>query len=455
MDFSAKRILVVGMARSGAAAIRVLAGTGAHLSICDRKTVEELGPLVEEMQKLGAVIHTGTYPSVTPENYDLLIASPGIPLEIPPFQQAFAQGIPVIGEIELACLLKPPHLEICAVTGTNGKTTTTALLEHILAAAGRPTAAAGNIGVPLTSLVEHMEEGIIALEMSSFQLESIREFHPHICGILNITPDHLDRHKNMDGYIEAKARIFLNQGPEDFCVLNLEDPLVRDLAEGCKARVVFFSNQQFLEEGAYLEQGSMKIAWQGQIHPVADLKDINLRGQHNQENLLCAAMMAFLAGVQTAVIGQALSTFQGVRHRMEEVATIRGVLYINDSKATNPDSAMKALQSFDQSIILIAGGRNKGSQFDVLAQVIRAHVKGLILLGEAHEQIRAAVIKTGFTNIHEVEDFDQAVQLAASLADPGDVVLLSPACASWDMFDNYEQRGDLFCRLVRSSIQPA
>lgn len=449
------RILVVGMARSGAAAVRVLSGTGAKLSICDRKTVEELGPLVDEMQKLGAVVYAGAYPSVTPQNYDLLIASPGISLEIPPFQQAYAEGVPVIGEIELACLLKPPHLEISAVTGTNGKTTTTALLEHILAAAGRQTAAAGNIGVPLTSLIEHMDGGIIALEMSSFQLETIREFHPHICGILNITPDHLDRHKSMDGYIKAKARIFLNQNPEDFCVLNREDLLVKDLAGACPARVVFFSNQQILEEGAYLDQDSIRLAWQGQIHRVADLKDIKLRGRHNQENLLCASMMAFLAGVQTDVIGQALSTFQGVRHRMEEVASIGGVLYINDSKATNPDSAMKALQSFDQDIILIAGGRNKGSQFDELAQVIKEHVKALILLGEAHEQIRSAVIKTGFTNIHEVKDFDQAVHLAASLANPGEVVLLSPACASWDMFDNYEQRGDLFCELVCSSIQPA
>lgn len=454
MEFSDQNILVVGLARSGAAVVRALAGRGARLSICDRKKTEELASLVEEMQSLGAVVYTGGYPRVNREAFDLLVASPGIPLDIAPFQQAYAQGIPVIGEIEMACLLKPAGLEICAVTGTNGKTTTTALLDHILAGDGRQSAAAGNIGIPLTSLVEQMDGGIIALEMSSFQLETIRDFHPHICGILNITPDHLDRHHNMELYTGAKARIFMNQGPEDFCILNREDALVKDLAAKCRARVVFFSTGQILSEGAYIENNLLKIAWEDRIHVLADLKDVKLRGIHNQENLLCAAMMAFLAGVQPSVIGQALSSFQGVRHRMEEVASIKGVLYINDSKATNPDSAIKALQSFKQPVILIAGGRNKGSKFDLLAGVIDEHVKQLILLGEARDQIRAAVIKTGFQNIHDVEDFERAVPLAASLAEPGDVVLLSPACASWDMFDNYEQRGDLFSRLVFNLIQP-
>lgn len=449
MNLSGKRVLVVGMAKSGAAAVKSLVGKNARVVICDRKTEHELGAVVQELKELGAMVVAGGYPEVGPEQFDLVIASPGIPLEIPPFQQALAKGLPLVGEVELAYWLKPEKLEFCAVTGTNGKTTTTALLEHIFRVGGIPTAAAGNIGTAVTSLVESLEQGIIALELSSFQLETIDEFRPHLCGIINITPDHLDRHKTMDGYIRAKANIFKNQTAGDFCVLNAEDPLVSDLASLCPGRTVFFSNQRILEEGAYINEGLIEIAWQGKRAPVVKLEQSRLRGRHNQENLLCGSLLAFLAGVRIKDIASAINTFSGVRHRMEEIAAPGDVLYINDSKATNPDSAIKALESFSQKVILIAGGRNKGSQFDELARVIQQHVKELILIGESSEEIRAAVMKTGFTNIHMVTDFPTAVKTAAALARAGDVVMLSPACASWDMFDNYEQRGDLFCQLVR------
>lgn len=449
MDLSGKRVLVVGMARSGVAAVKSLIRQNARVVICDRKTENELGAMVHELKEQGAVVVAGGYPEVDPEQFDLLVASPGIPLEIPPFQQAFAKGLPVVGEVELAYWLKPEKLEFCAVTGTNGKTTTTALLEHIFRVGGIPTAAAGNIGIAVTSQVETLEQGIIALELSSFQLETIGEFRPHLCGIINITPDHLDRHKTMDGYIKAKANIFNNQTAEDYCVLNAEDPLVSSLAPLCPGRTVFFSNRRVLDEGAYINKGLIEIAWQGQKLPVVELEQSRLRGRHNQENLLCGSLLAFLAGVGTEDIAAAIRTFAGVRHRMEEIATPGGVLYINDSKATNPDSAIKALESFSQKVILIAGGRNKGSQFDELAGVIKQRVKELILVGESSEEIRASVMKAGFTNIHMVTDFPAVVKTAAGLAREGDVVMLSPACASWDMFDNYEQRGDLFCQLVR------
>lgn len=449
MDLSGKNVLVVGMARSGVAAVKSLVGQKARVVICDRKTENELGLMVKELKEYGAVVVTGGYPEVGPEHFDLVVASPGIPLQIPPFQQAFAKGLTVVGEVELAYWIKPEKLEFCAVTGTNGKTTTTALLEHIFRVGRIPTAAAGNIGIAVTSLVETLEQGIIALELSSFQLETIVDFRPHLCGIINITPDHLDRHKTMDDYVKAKASIFKNQTAQDYCVLNAEDPLVSSLTPLCPGRTVFFSNRRVLDEGAYINEGFIEIAWKGQKLPIVRLEQSRLRGRHNQENLLCGALLAFLAGVKTTDIAAAIKSFSGVRHRMEEIATVGGVLYINDSKATNPDSAIKALESFSEKVILIAGGRNKGSQFDELAGVIQQNVKELILIGESSEEIRAAVMKTGFTNIHMVNDFPTVVKTAAALAQEGDVVILSPACASWDMFDNYEQRGDLFCQLVR------
>lgn len=449
MELTGKKALVVGMARSGLASARVLLEKGAQVSICDLKPASDLGPVVREMTAQGAMVVTGSYPEVDRYHFDLLVASPGISLEIPPFRQALAQGIPVVGEVELAYSIKPEKLEICAVTGTNGKTTSTALLEHIFLSAGLPAAAAGNIGVPLTSLVEKIPEGLIALELSSFQLETIIDFRAHLCGVLNITPDHLDRHKTMENYIKQKARIFKNQKSQDYCVLNWEDPLVYALAPLCPGQVKYFSNQRILKEGAFIESGQIKIADQGGVYSIVGLDQLKLRGRHNLENILCSSLLAWLAGLSPETIGQAIATFAGVRHRMEEINTPGGVLYVNDSKATNPDSTIKALESFAQPVILIAGGRNKGSRFDVLAQAIKQRVKELILLGEAKEELRTAVIKAGFKNIHVVEDFPQAVLLASRLAQNGDVVMLSPACASWDMFKNYEQRGDLFCQLVR------
>lgn len=450
MDFDAKRVLIVGIARSGIAAARVLNKRGAIVSICDRKPEDQLGQQLNELHAMKIKIFAGTYPQVNPESYDLVVASPGVPQDISPFRQARETGVPVIGELELAYAIKPEGVDLYAVTGTNGKTTTVSLLQTIMAVAGRNSRVAGNIGIPLSAVVDEMEEGVISVEVSSFQLETVRDFRPHICGLLNITPDHLDRHKNMELYTRTKSRIFSNQNQDDFAVLNYEDPAIRELSAICPAKVVFFSTEQILQPGISVRDGVISVADESGIRPICPLDRLQLRGKHNLENILCAVGMAAVAGVQPEIIAGALSSFQGVRHRMEEVATKNGVMYVNDSKATNPDSAIKALQSFDDGLILIAGGRNKGSSFAVLAKHIKDRVKALILLGEAREELKEAVEKAGFSQpITIVNDLNEAVQAASKAAAAGDVVLLSPACASWDMFDNYEQRGDLFCELVK------
>lgn len=450
MKLDGKRVLVVGIARSGIAAARVLKKHGAIVSICDRKSAEQLAAQLDELNEWGIKVLAGSYPRVSIEGFDLVIASPGIPTDIAPFAEARAAGIPIIGELELAYAVKSDGVEILAVTGTNGKTTTVSLLHAIMSEDGRNSAVGGNIGVPLSAVVDEMSEGVIAVEVSSFQLETIRDFRPHICGMLNITPDHLDRHKNLSLYTEVKSRIFCNQHRDDFAIFNYEDPAIRQFGALCPSKVVFFSTEQALDRGISVHNGIISAADASGLQEICPVSNLLLRGKHNLENVLCAVGMAISAGVQPGVIARALATFSGVRHRMEESGTINGVLYINDSKATNPDSTIKALQSFDQGLILIAGGRNKGSSFIVLAEHIKEKVKTLVLLGEAREEINEAVKQVGFPGrIIIVKDLEEAVQTASQSANPGEVVLLSPACASWDQFDNYEQRGDLFCDLVK------
>lgn len=451
MSFEGKKVLVTGMARSGIAAARVLLKRGALVTICDRKSPEQLGDqLIKELNGLGIKVYAGAYPNVARQDFDLVIASPGIPADIEPFAQARASGVPVIGELELAYALKSADVEIMAVTGTNGKTTTVSLLHSIMEADKRNSSVGGNIGVPLSTVVDQMSTGVIVVEVSSFQLESIRDFRPHICGILNITPDHLDRHKSLEIYTEVKSRIFTNQQADDFAVLNYEDPLIRGFAENCLAKVVFFSVDQPLGRGVSVHDGMICVSGPAAMQEICPVSSLVLRGKHNLENVLCAVGMAWSAGVASSVIAGVLESFSGVRHRMEEAGVKDGVLYINDSKATNPDSAIKALQSFDQGLILIAGGRNKGSSFLILAEYIKENAKSVVLLGEAKEEIYQALIEVGFSgNIIVVNDLAEAVREASGLAAPGDVVLLSPACASWDQFESYEHRGDLFCELVK------
>jgi len=434
------------------AAIKALHKKGAILTAYDAKAATDLKNEIEILHELGVEVFAGTYPPVS-QAQDMLVVSPGVPLDIELIQKARKEGIQVIGELELAYLLKSPRLEFLAITGTNGKTTTTTLLAEILRADGRNTAVGGNIGIPLCTQVEEMDAGYISVEASSFQLASSHEFRPHVAGILNITPDHLDRHKTMEEYIKAKSKIFTSQNNKDYLVLNYEDQELRKLASIANSRVVFFSAERELEEGFYISKDSIEVNWERNCQQLLALQDLLLRGKHNLENILCAVAMAWVDGVSKSSITSVLRSFSGVRHRLEEVADHNDILYINDSKGTNPDSTIKALESFDKPIILIAGGRPKGGSYAAVARVINQRVKELVVLGEARDIIKAAVMELGFKNIHEVEDFPAAVYKAHELARAGDVVLLSPACASWDMFPSYEHRGDLFCELVESIIK--
>ncbi len=452
MDFNGKRILVVGLARSGMAAIKALDKRGACLTACDEKNARDLLPIIEELERLGVKYYTGGYPDVNRGDFDLLVISPGVPPETTAIQQAREQEIPVIGEVELAYILKPEGLEYLAISGTNGKTTTTSLLHYILTQAGISASAGGNIGIPLSTLLDNIAEKMVVVELSSFQLETSRSFRPYISCLLNITPDHLNRHKSMERYIAAKAGIFARQKPDDYALFNYEDPILREIARSCPAQVFFFSATRRLREGAFIDDGIIITKYKDAIQEVARIDEVSLRGKHNLENILAATMMASIIGVSPEDIRRALRSFPGVRHRMEELGTYAGVLYVNDSKATNPEAVIKALESFTQPVILIAGGRNKGSSFSQLAKLIKGKVKELILLGEAREEIKSAVIDAGFRNIHEVEDMAAAVTKAYELARKNEVVMLSPACASWDMFANYEERGDIFCELVESVL---
>ncbi len=453
MNLKDKRVLVVGLGRSGAAAAEILKRHQAQVSVCDRKPADELNTDLSRLESMGIKIYTGEYPVVSKDKFDLLVASPGIALDIQPFQQAYKEDIPIIGELELAYQLKDDQTPIFAISGTNGKTTTTALLQQIFTRDGKVAYCAGNIGVALTTLVDVVKDAVMVVEVSSFQLETMLDFRPRVCGLLNITPDHLDRHKSMAAYIKAKERIFSRQTEDDFAVLNYEDKTIKEIATRCPSRVFYFSSAQLLSEGACIEDNHIVLAVGDKKQRICSLDQIKLRGKHNLENILCAALMAYLGGVRAQSIAETLADFKGVRHRMEEVAVKEGILYMNDSKATNPESVIKALESFDNPIILLAGGRNKGSDFGQLAGLIKKKVKELILLGEAKNEIKQAVMDVNYKNIHEVEGFEEAVLSAHKMAQAGDVVLLSPACASWDMFPSYEHRGDLFCQLVRSIIE--
>jgi len=442
-------VLVVGLARSGLAAAQSLHKHGAAVVGYDQKGFDSLDPAVKDLERMGIQVVNEWEPDMV-KSLDLIVVSPGVPLSLPILEWAQAQRIPVIGELELAFQLKNEQVDLLAVSGTNGKTTTTALLRYILEKDGRSAYYGGNIGNALTSLMDNLTQGVVVAEVSSFQLETVEKFRPRICGLLNITPDHLDRHKTMDAYIKAKSKIFEQQQPDDYAVFNYDDHCLRQLAENCPAIVVYFSALHQLAEGFFIDRDVIVYRRDHQNTQICPVGDIRLRGQHNLENVLCAVAMSYLYGAKPARISDALKTFTGVRHRMEEVVYNKGVLYVNDSKATNPESAMKALQSFQQPIILIAGGRNKGSDFTEFAQMAAARVRDLIILGEARQEIKDAVMKTSFRNIHEVNDLTEAVELASRLATDGDVVLLSPACASWDQFPSYEHRGDLFCKLSRS-----
>ena len=445
MELTDKRVLVVGLGRSGVASALFLRGKGARVTVTDAKPEAELKQFISQLADQGITVETGGHGERTFKDQDLIVVSPGVPTDAPQLVQAGAAGIPVIGEIELAAQFLPGP--IAAITGANGKTTTTSLAGEIIARDGRPTLVGGNIGTAAISFVgKATAQTWIVLEVSSFQLETIKTFRPRVAAILNITPDHLDRHHTFEAYRDAKARIFENQREDDFTVLNADDPTCKQLGAHVHSELYWFSRKSRVTRGAFVQDDN--IVWrdhdeQRKIMPVAE---IPLKGAHNLENVLAAAAMGILAGVKDEHIRAAVRDFKAVEHRLEYVATINGVEYYNDSKATNVDATIKALESFSKGIHIILGGKDKGSDYTVLKPLLGERTKRVYTIGAAAEKIESQI--AGAAEIARAKTLDNAVKLASEQAVKGDVVVLAPACASFDQFDNYEHRGRVFKELV-------
>jgi len=446
MNLQNKRVLVVGLGKSGVAAALFLKSKGARVTVSDTKTPDELKEEIPRLLDEGITVETGGHGERTFQNQDLIVVSPGVPLDAPPLVQARSLGEKVIGEVELAARFFPGS--IVAITGSNGKTTTTALAGQVVANGGFPTAVGGNIGTPAISLVEQATEDTIAvLEVSSFQLETIETFRPHIAVVLNVTPDHLDRHRSFTAYADAKARIFENQRASDFAVLNADDPTCVAMASRTRAQVFWFSRKKDVNQGAYVENGRILFRDSTGQREIMLVSEIPLKGSHNVENVLAAVSVGILSNVEPRRISKAVGEFRAVEHRLEHVASINGVEYYNDSKATNVDATMKALESFPANIHLILGGKDKGSDYSVLNELLRQRVKRVYTIGAAAAKIESQI--KGAEIIH-AETLENAVRSAADAAEPGDIVLLAPACASFDQFRNYEHRGKVFKEVVRA-----
>src|SRR5579859_2921832 len=445
MELKNKRVLVVGLGRSGVAAATFLQEQGARVIVSDTKTEAQLQNEISVLLDRGISIETGRHGERTFRDQDLIVVSPGVPSDQAQLQHARSLGIPVIGEVELAFrFLKG---KIIAITGSNGKTTTTTLAGEILAKSGKKTLVGGNIGTPVISLAgQSSADGFDVLEISSFQLETIQQFKPYISAILNITPDHLDRHRTFQAYVDAKARIFENQQPSDFGLLNADDPTCVGLKSKVKGALYWFSRKQRVENGASVVGDQIIFRANDQETSVLSLNHIQLKGAHNLENVLAAVCIGMIAGCGPQQVRKAVGEFHGVEHRLELAATIQGIAFYNDSKATNVDATIKALESFPGNIHLILGGKDKGSDYTVLNPLLRERTKRAYLIGAAAAKIGAQI--QGTTPIVYSGTLERAIRQAFDSAVSGDVVLLAPACASFDQFENYEHRGRAFKELV-------
>lgn len=452
MEYNGKKALVCGMARSGIAAAKLLNRLGARVTLQDMKKREEISADVLALEGEGIVLYTGANPDEIACAQDLIVLSPGIPCDLPFIAAAEEAGIEVISEVELAYRLTP--CPITAITGTNGKTTTATLTGEIMKTAYSGTAVVGNIGIPYSEEVGRLtEKDWVVAEISSFQMEKAKEFHPHISAVLNITPDHLNRHKTMDVYIAMKERVFAKQTAADFCILNHGDETCRKMADKTAAKVFFFDSSETLAEGIYLDGDAIEVRWGAINETLIHVDELQILGVHNYENVMAAAAMGICAGIALDTIRAVLKGFAGVAHRIEYVATVDGVDYYNDSKGTNVDASIRAVLAMKKPIVLIGGGYDKGSSFDEWTKLFPGRVKHLVLIGVTAPKVRASAEKFGFTAISDCETFEEAVDLCREKAEDGDCVLLSPACASWGMFDNYEQRGDMFKEQVRGYLK--
>jgi UDP-N-acetylmuramoylalanine--D-glutamate ligase len=457
MELNGKRVLVVGLGKSGVASALFLKKHGAKVSVSDTKSGDELRNEIPVLLDNGISVETGGHGERTFRGQDLIVVSPGVPVDAPPLQQARSMGEAVIGEIELAAQFLPGP--IVAITGSNGKTTTTTLAGEIMTAGGFATLVGGNIGTPAISLTDRATpQTVIVLEVSSFQLETIQTFRPKVAVVLNVTPDHLDRHRTFEIYVNAKARLFENQQPVDFAVLNADDKTCVAMGKRTRAQVFWFSRQKEVERGAWVSDGKILFRDANGQREILQTSDNPLKGAHNLENVLAAVCSGVLMGCAPEKILQAVKNFKAVEHRLEFVATIRGVGYYNDSKATNVDATIKALESFPSNIHLILGGKDKGSDYTLLDQLLRERVKRVYTIGAAAAKIESQIVssKDGGPEVVHAETLENAIRKASAAAQSGDVVLLAPACASFDQFKSYEHRGKVFKEVVQSlSATPA
>lgn len=445
---SKQKVLVFGSGISGIGACRLLEKVGKSVILYDGN--EKLDPSVLK-ESIGedtqVEVILGTLPEEVMEQLELVVMSPGVPTDLPIVNEMRQRHLPIWGEIELAYTYGKG--DVLAITGTNGKTTTTALLGEIMSRHNPKTYVVGNIGNPYTLAAMDMEEGSVAVaEVSSFQLETIHKFRPCVSAILNITPDHLNRHHTMEAYIEAKEGITRNQTSEDTCVLNYEDEVLREFGANLHAKVLYFSSQHRLDRGVFLDRGNILYVGEEGTEVVCHVKELKLLGTHNYENVMAAVAMALAYGVPMDTIRETVKEFAGVAHRIEFVCEKKGVAYYNDSKGTNPDAAIKGIQAMNRPTFLIGGGYDKDSQYEEWIEAFDGKVKRLVLLGQTREKIAKAAKTVGFTDIVLVDSLEEAVEICAKEAVEGDAVLLSPACASWGMFRNYEERGDKFKEFV-------
>ena len=446
MQVAGKNILVVGLARSGVAAAEFLAARGARVTVNDAKPESELKD-AHSLRAKGIEVVGGSHPRELFETSDLIVVSPGVPLALEPFKLAQAAGVPIIGEVELAARFLRGRL--VGITGSNGKTTTTTLVGELLKDAGLPTQVGGNIGTPLISLVEtSTEDSVTVVELSSFQLEAVERLHINVALLLNITPDHLDRYDSMEDYAAAKANIFRHQTANDVAVLNADNDWAMREGEKSAARRICFSRLKELEEGVFLRGEQIIERSKNGERVLLNCADIPLPGDHNVENVMAALAAGLACGASPNSMRQTVRNFKGVEHRLEFVAEIHGVKFFNDSKATNVDAAIKCLEAFAGGVIVILGGKDKGGDYAPLAPLVRERCEHVILIGAAADKIGAALENT--KPLHRAVTMPDAVKLGLELGRPGDVVLLAPACASFDMFDNYEHRGKVFKDAVRS-----
>lgn len=449
MELQGKKVLVAGTGISGIGAAKLLMKLNAEVTLYDGNPSVKEEDIIKKMDGVKVNCIIGEMTEEIAKTFDLMVLSPGISAFGPLAMTFKNQNVPVWGEIELA--YQASKGKIAAITGTNGKTTTTALVGEILRAHFAKSFVVGNIGIPFTSVaLDTTEDCAIAAEISSFQLETACDFCPQVSAVLNVTPDHLDRHGTMENYADTKLSISKNQTKDQVLVLNFDDPVTRAMGAKTDASVFYFSRKEELYYGAYIKDGTFVLSYEDDIHEICRIDELNLLGVHNHENVLAAIAICWFMGVPKETIHDAVVAFKAVEHRIEYVDTVDGVAYYNDSKGTNPDAAIKGIQAMDRKTVLIGGGYDKGVAFDEWIEAFDGKVTWLVLIGATADMIEETAIRHGFTNIVKKDTFEEAVHTAAELANDGEAVLLSPACASWGMFPNYEVRGNQFKELVHA-----